>query len=113
MHDPIHDSSSGQSPRDAEMDLLLHQSMAAPIPRLSSDFHQTLSRKLRQNSQAPNKFGRILLAGYAATSVATSILVMRSQGLGWTAIAVTTLAPLALLGLTRRLRTAQSGIATR
>jgi len=113
MTDPIRDSASGQSPRDAEIDLMLRQSMTAPIPGLSPNFHQALQRKLRQSSHAPNKFSRIMLAGYATTSVATSVLVMRSQCLGWATIAAATLAPMALLALTRRLRSPQSGFAIR
>jgi hypothetical protein len=92
---------------DQEMDRLLRRSMAAPIPRLSPDFHQSLSRELRRRSQAPGRFGRILLTGYGAVSVAVCVIVMRGQGLGWGAIAVTTLGPLAVLELARRARRRQ------
>jgi anti-sigma factor RsiW len=91
-------------PREAEIDQLLRQSMTAPVPRLSADFHEALSRELRRSSQPANPLPRILLAGYAAVSAVTSIVVMRGQGLGWLPIAVMTLAPLATLELSRRLR---------
>ncbi|MGA9528001.1 MAG: hypothetical protein WBS24_07795 [Terriglobales bacterium] len=100
-------SESDMDARDVEMDGLLRQSMAAPIPRLSPDFHQNLSRELRHQSRSPNQsssqFGRMLLAGYGGISVVTSMVVMRGQGLGWAAIAVMILAPLPLLELSRRL----------
>jgi len=100
-------------PRQAEIDSLLRQSMSAPVPRLSPDFHQILSRKLRRRSQPPNRFGPILLTAYAAVSAVVSIVVMRGQGLGWMAIAVMTIGPLATLELARRLRRRQSGTVAR
>jgi hypothetical protein len=106
-------SDSDIDPRQAEMDSLLRRSMAAPVPRLSPDFHQVLSRELRRRSQLPNPFGRILLAGYGGVSAVVSIVVMRGQGLGWEAIAVMTLGSLATLELARRLRRRQSGIAAK
>jgi hypothetical protein len=96
---------------DQEMDSLLRRSMAAPIPRLSPDFHQTLSRELRRNSEPAERFGRILLTGYGALSVVVCVIVMRAQGLGWTTATLTTLGPLAALELTRRLRRTHLGIA--
>ena len=95
---------SDMDPRQAQMDSLLRRSMASPVPRLSPDFHDVLSRELRQRSQPPNQFGRILLAGYGGVSAVVSIVMMRGQGLGWVAIAVMTLGPLATLELARRLR---------
>jgi len=77
---------SDMDPREAEMDSLLRRSMAAPVPRLSPDFHQLLSRELRRRSQPPNQFGRILFASYGGVSTVASIVVMRGQGLGWVAI---------------------------
>jgi hypothetical protein len=88
--------------RDAEMDRLLRRSMAAPVPRLSPDFEQMLSREVRQRSSGCDRYGGILLAGYGAVSAATSILVMRGQGLGWGAIAAMTLGPLAMVEAVRR-----------
>ena len=41
------DRMSDMDPRDAEIDRLLRRSMAAPVPALSPDFHQVLSRELR------------------------------------------------------------------
>jgi hypothetical protein len=95
---------SDLDPREAEMDNLLRRTMSAPVPRLSPAFHQILSRGLRRRSQPPTQYGRILLAGYGVISATTSILVMRGQGLGWLAIAVLTLGPLAALELARQLR---------
>ena len=95
---------SDMDSREAEIDHLLRQSMAAPVPRLSPDFPEVLSRELRRSSQHDNQFRRTLLAGYGAVSAVTSIVVMRGQGLGWLPIAVMTLAPLATLELSRRLR---------
>jgi hypothetical protein len=104
---------SDMDPRQTEMDSLLRRSMTAPIPRLSPDFHQVLSRELRRRSQPPNQFGRILLAGYAGVSAVVSIVVMRGQGLGWVAIAVMTLGPLVTIELARRLRRSQWRMATK
>lgn len=98
---------SDMDPREAETDRLLRRSMAAPVPRLSPDFHQVLSRELRRRSQPPNQFGQILLTGYGGVSAVVSIVVMRSQGLGWVAITVMTLGALATLELARRLRRRQ------
>jgi hypothetical protein len=98
---------------DQEMDRLLRRSMAAPIPRLSPDFHQGLSRELRRSPLAPGRFGRILMAGYGAVSIAVCVIVMRGQGLGWGPIAVMTLGPLAALELTRRLLGRRWGVVVR
>jgi hypothetical protein len=90
--------------RQAGIDDLLRRSMSAPVPRLSEGFPKRLSRELRLRSRPPHPFGRILLKAYVVVSVATSILVMRGQGLSFGAIAVTTLGPLALLEVSRRLQ---------
>ena len=97
---------SEMDPRQIEIDSLLRRSMADPVPRLSPDFHQDLSRELRRRSQPPHRFGRIVLSGYGAVSVVACIVVMRGQGLGWVPIAVITLGPLASLELVSRLRLA-------
>jgi hypothetical protein len=89
---------------DNEMDKFLRRSMAAPVPVLSRDFPERLSRELRRRSEPPNRFSRILLVGYAGVSALVSIVVMRGQGLGWPAVAAMTLGPLATLELARRLR---------
>jgi hypothetical protein len=104
---------SDMDSREAEIDSLLRRSMSAPVPRLSPDFHQVLSRELRRRSQPPTQYGRILLVGYGVISATTSILVMRGQGLGWVAIAVMMLGPLATLELARRLRRKQWGMAAK
>jgi hypothetical protein len=104
---------SEMDPREGEMDRLLQRSMAAPVPRLSLGFAERLSRELRRSSQPPSQFGRILLACYGGASAVVSIIVMRGQGLGWVAIAVMTLGPLATLELVRRLRRRQWGMAAK
>jgi hypothetical protein len=104
---------SEMDPREAEIDSLLRQSMAAPIPRLPPDFNQILSREMPRRSQPPNQYGRILLAGYGVISAAASIVVMRGQGLGWGVIAAMTLGPLAMLEVARRLRRKQWGMAAK
>lgn len=100
-------------PREVEMDNLLRRSMAAPVPHLSPDFDQIVSRKLRRRSQPRGQFGQILLAGYGAVSAAVSIVVMRGEGLGWMATAAMTLAPLATLELVRGLRHNRWGMAAK
>ena len=95
---------SDLDPRQAGMDSLLRQLLTAPIPRLSQDFPERLSRELRRRSKPPSRFSRVLLTGYGGLSAVVSIVVMRGQGLGWLAIAATTLGPLATLELARRLR---------
>jgi hypothetical protein len=88
------------------MDSLLRRSMAAPVPSLPPDFDQRLMREVRRSSEPLNRYGRILLAGYGLTSVVVSAVVMRGQGLGWSAISVMILAPLALITATRWTRRA-------
>jgi hypothetical protein len=93
-------------PHDAEMDSLLRRSMAAPVPSLPPDFDQRLMREAHRSSEPLNRYGRILLTVYGLTSVVVSAVVMRGQGLGWGAISVMTLAPLALIAATRWTRRA-------
>ena len=93
-------------PREAEIDSLLRRSMAASIPSLPPDFDRRLMRELRQSSQAPGRYRRILLAGYGLTSVVTSAVIMRGQGLNWGVIAVMILGPLTLVGAARWARRA-------
>jgi hypothetical protein len=90
--------------RQSEMDALLRRSLAGPVPHLSADFQHNLSRELRRRSSAPKRLSRILLAGYAGLSAATSIVVMRGQGLDWLPIAAITLTALATLEAARRLQ---------
>ena len=104
---------SDMDPREAEMDSLLRRSLAAPVPRLSPDFHQALSRELHRRSQPPSQLGRIVLAGYGAVSAVVSVVVMRGQGLGWVVIAVMMLGSLATLELARRLGRRQWGMAAK
>jgi len=84
-------------PREAGIDHLLRRSMAAPVPSLPPNFDQRLMGQLRQRSPVLNRYGLILLTGYGLISAVTSAVVMRGQGLGWGAIAVMILGPLALV----------------
>jgi hypothetical protein len=94
-------------PREAEMDSLLRRSMAAPVPRISPDFHQRLvrlTREVRTGFRLLDRYQRILLTGYGLSSVAASAVVMRGQGLGWGAISVLIFGPLAVVAITSLLR---------
>jgi len=84
-------------PHEDGIDRLLRRSMAAPIPSLPPDFDQRLMRELRRRSQPLDRYGRILLTGYCMVSVVVSAVVMRGQGLNWTAIAGTMLGSLAMV----------------
>jgi hypothetical protein len=98
-----------------KMDSLLRRSLPAPVPILPPDFDQRLMRQVmrdvghsspgnsspNQRSQPLHRYRRILLAGYGLTSVVVSAVVMRGQGLGWGAISVMILSPLALLAAAR------------
>jgi hypothetical protein len=86
-------------PREAGIDSLLRRSLAAPVPSLPPDFDQRLLRGLRHGSQVLDRYRRILLTGYVLISVVACAVVMRGQGLGWGAIAVLILAPLALVAI--------------
>jgi hypothetical protein len=88
-------------PHEAEIDSLLRRSMARPVPSLLPDFDQRLMRELRRSSQPLDRYRRILLTGYGLTSVLTSAVVMRGQGLDWGAISVMILGPLALVAVAR------------
>lgn len=96
-------------PRDAEVDSLLRRSLSAPVPALSAGFEERLSREVRRGSQPLNPNGRILLTGYALLSAAVSVMVMRGQGLGWEAITLMTLGPLALVAAARSLGRTKMG----
>lgn len=89
---------SDMDPREASMDRLLRRSLPAPTPRLSQDFHQVLSRRIRRKSRPPQHLAERLLIGYGVVSTLTCVVVMREQGLAWVAIAMLTLGPLLLLG---------------
>jgi hypothetical protein len=107
MSDRISDRNVDMDPREAEMDSLLRRSMAAPVPRISSDFHQRLAHLTREvhiGSRLLDRYQRILLTGYGLSSVAASAVVMRGQGLGWGAISVLIFVPLAVVAITSLLR---------
>jgi hypothetical protein len=93
--------------REAEIDSLLRRSLGAPVQRLPGDFDQVLLRKMRRRSEGPNRYGRILLAGYGVMSAAVSVVVMRGQELSWWFIAAMTLGSLAVIEAARRLRRKQ------
>ena len=95
--------------REAGIDRLLRRSMDTPVPSLPPDFDKRLIRELGQSSQPLGGSRRILLACYGLLSVMTSAVVMRSEGLGWSAVAVMILGPLALVGTLRWTRRAISG----
>ena len=89
-------------PSEAALDGLLRRSVAAPIPSLPPDFDRRLIGKLHRGSHPfdryrLDRYRRFLLTGYGLTSVVTSAVVMRGQGLGWVAISVMIAAPLVLL----------------
>ena len=88
-------------PKQTMMDALLRRSMAAPVPSLSSDFDQRLSRRLNRTSPSLARYRRILLSGYGIISIFVSTAVMRSQRLGWEVIALTVITPLAFLATVR------------
>jgi hypothetical protein len=93
-------------PREAEIDSLLRRSMAGPVPSLPLGFEQRLISEVRRSSQPLERYRRILLTGYGLTSVVTSAVVMRGQGLAWGAISVMILGPLALVAAARWTRLA-------
>jgi hypothetical protein len=97
-------------PREG-IDNLLRRSMAAPVPSLPPDFGQRVMRELNRSSQPLDRYFRILISAYGLLSVLVSALVMRGQGLGWGAITVTIVAPLALLATTLRVRGAMHSTA--
>jgi hypothetical protein len=90
--------------RGTEIDGMLRRSLGGPVPRLSPEFERRLSRELRRRSEPSSRYERILLVGYCAFSVATSVLVMRGHGLGWGLTATMTLGPLAMVEAARRMR---------
>jgi hypothetical protein len=75
--------------------------MEAPIPELPPGFDQRVMRAVRRSSQPLGHYRRMLIVGYGLVSAVTCAVVMRGQGLGWWAVAGTTLAPLALVAVTR------------
>lgn len=88
-------------PKEQEIDRLLRRSMAAPVPSLPRDFDQRVVREARRSSQPLGQYHRVLLTGYGLVSVMVSALVMRGQGLDWSVISATILAPLALVAIAR------------
>jgi hypothetical protein len=91
-------------PRETEIDSLLRHSMSAPIPSLSADFEQNLLLEVNRRSQPLNRYGRVLLTGYALLSAVSSAVIMRGQGLEWGATAGMILVPLALIAVASVLR---------
>ena len=93
-------------PREGGIDSLVRRSMAAPVPSLPADFDQRLMREVRSGWRPLDRYRRILLTGYGLTSVVTSAVVMRGQGLDWGAITVMILGPLAVVATVRWARRA-------
>jgi hypothetical protein len=91
-------------PREAEIDRLLRRSMAAPVPSLTQDFDRRLMRRVRRSSESLDRYRQIMFAGYVLISVLVSVVIMRSQGLGWGPIAGLVLAPLVVVAATRSTR---------
>jgi len=89
---------------EAKLDNLLRRSMAAPVPSLPPDFDQRVMRELGRRSQPLGRYRWVLLICYGLVSIVVSAVAMRGQGLGWGAIAVTILGPLALVGTMLRAR---------
>ena len=94
-------SPSQMAHNEVGIDRLLRRSMAVPIPILSKDFDQRLMREVRRDSRPLDQYRRILFAGYGVVSVVVSAMVMRGQGLDWSIVSGTILAPLALVAITR------------
>ncbi len=94
-------------PREAEIDRLLRRSMAAPVPSLTQDFDRRLMRRVRRSSESLDRYRQILFTGYVLISVLVSVVIMRSQGLGWGPIAGLLLGPLVLVAATRSARHAK------
>ena len=86
-------------PNEDGIDRVLRRSMAAPIPSLPPDFDQRLMRKAGRDSQVFYRYRRILFTGYGLVSLSVSAVVMRGQGLDWSVVSETMLAPLALVAI--------------
>jgi len=82
------------------IDSLLRHSMAAPIPKLPTDFDERMMRTVRRRSQPFDRYRQALITSYAFVSVAVCAVLMRGQGLGWSTVAGMSLAPLALIAVT-------------
>jgi peptidoglycan/LPS O-acetylase OafA/YrhL len=104
---------SEMDPREAEMDSLLRRSLSTPVPGLSAGFDERLSREMRRRSQPLNPNGRRLLGCYALLSAAVCVVVMHGQGLGWEAVTLMTLGPLALVAAGRSLGRTKLGHSVR
>jgi len=91
-------------PSQAEIERLLRRTLAAPVPSLPTNFDARLLRKVRRSSQPLNRYRRVLLTGYGVTSAVVCAVIMRGQGLGWGAISLMILGPLALVAAARSMR---------
>ena len=80
---------------------LLRSTMAGPIPKLAPDFDQRLMRAVRQDSPRLKAFRGRILTSYALVSSVVCAVLMRGQGIEWTAIAVLVLTPLATVAIGR------------
>ena len=84
-------------PRQVVIDSLLRRSLAEPVPSLPPDFEQRVIREARRRSQPLDHYRQALFSGYALTSIVACAVVMRGQGLNWSAIALLVLSPLAIV----------------
>jgi hypothetical protein len=86
---------------DFGMDRLLRQSLSAPVPTLPPDFDRRLLRKVNHTTKAHHLYRRIVFIGYGVCSVIASAVILRGQGLNWTAASGFILAPLVVLAVSR------------
>lgn len=89
-------------PNDRAMDGLLRQSLAAPVPQLPANFAARVQRDIQGQKAGLGAFPRRLLSAYGVMATVTSAVVMRNQGLGWGAIGLLLLGPVAMAALVAR-----------
>ncbi|HVT14473.1 MAG TPA: hypothetical protein VHE55_19585 [Fimbriimonadaceae bacterium] len=88
-------------PSQIEIDGLLRESLSTSVPSLSPGFDQRLMAEIDRRAQVMARWRRNVLAGYGIASAAACVVMMRGQGLDWSAVTLSLLVPLALLGLIR------------
>lgn len=96
-------------PREVEIDNLLRRSLSAPVPSLSADFSPRLMAEVSRNAETHDRYRRAMLIGYVVVSALACAVIMRDQGLDWTAIGSLILMPLALVAIAPTLRRALGG----
>jgi hypothetical protein len=78
---------------DDVMDQLLKDAMAAPPPKLSSDFDASVMRAVQPRRLTTS--GRVVLAAYALFAIATMVLFMKDLRPEWIAAALVATVPIA------------------